>query len=213
MAGVTFLLLSISRCCCHILYLTCPFSLYSLYPRSPQHPGVRSDSVSSEEGEPQPTSDQIPSQRELEAKIQCASTLLAWSIHKDNAQRLAKVRKFGCSIQDYTASRVFDHLTINNLSSQGFVGGCRRNEFLSCIGYNGVSDLLCVALPRERDAFFVEYRGAGFIPFQEGAVEAVLRLCKTDHLVLRGYCSAILKQFAATPILREKLVARGGVSK
>ena len=46
---------------------------------------------------------------------------------------------------------------------------------------------------------------------QEGAVEAVLRLCKTDHLVLRGYCSAILKQFAATPVLREKLVARGGV--
>lgn len=50
-----------------------------------------------------------------------------------------------------------------------------------------------------------------FLGSQEGAVEAVLRLCKTDHLVLRGYCSAILKQFAATPVLREKLVARGGV--
>lgn len=48
--------------------------------------------------------------------------------------------------------------------------------------------------------------------FQEGAVEAVLRLCKTDYLILRGYCSAVLKQFAATPVLREKLVARGGVS-
>lgn len=58
--------------------------------------------------------------------------------------------------------------------------------------------------------------GSALVPFlfrdsQEGAVEAVLRLCKTDHLVLRGYCSAILKQFAATPVLREKLVARGGV--
>ncbi|CAM9728901.1 unnamed protein product, partial [Ectocarpus sp. 12 AP-2014] len=96
---------------------------------------VTGDSVSSGEGDPQPTNEQIPSQRELEAKIQCASTLLSWSTHRDNAQRLAK----------------------------------------------------------------------------EGAVEAVLRLCKTDHLILRGYCSAILKQFAATPILREKLVARGGV--
>lgn len=42
-------------------------------------------------------------------------------------------------------------------------------------------------------------------------MEAVLKLCKTDHLVLKGYCSAVLKQFAATPLLREKLVARGGV--
>lgn len=48
---------------------------------------------------------------------------------------------------------------------------------------------------------------------QEGAVEAVLKLCKTDHLLLRGYCSAVLKHFGATPVLREKLVARGGVSK
>lgn len=48
---------------------------------------------------------------------------------------------------------------------------------------------------------------------QEGAVEAILKLCKTDHLMLRGYCSAVLKQFAATPVLREKLVARGGVSE
>lgn len=54
-------------------------------------------------------------------------------------------------------------------------------------------------------------RGVCVVVSQEGAVEAVLRLCKTDHLILRGYCSAILKQFAATPILREKLVARGGV--
>lgn len=53
----------------------------------------------------------------------------------------------------------------------------------------------------------------GTILAQEGAVEAVLKLCKTDHLILRGYCSAILKQFAATPFLREKLVIRGGVSK
>lgn len=56
-------------------------------------------------------------------------------------------------------------------------------------------------------------RGVSIVVSQEGAVEAVLRLCKTDHLILRGYCSAILKQFAATPILREKLVARGGVRK
>lgn len=48
---------------------------------------------------------------------------------------------------------------------------------------------------------------------QEGAVEAVLKLCKTDSLLLRGYCSAVLKHFGATPVLREKLVARGGVSK
>lgn len=44
-------------------------------------------------------------------------------------------------------------------------------------------------------------------------MEAVLKLSKTDHLILRGYCSAILKHFAATPVLREKLVARGGVSQ
>lgn len=67
--------------------LLCP-----CYSRRPsKRLGVRGDSASSGEGDPQPTSDQIPSQRELEAKIQCASTLLAWSTHRDNAQRLAKV--------------------------------------------------------------------------------------------------------------------------
>lgn len=38
-----------------------------------------------------PSSDQVRSKRELEAKINCATTILAWSRHKDNAQRLAKV--------------------------------------------------------------------------------------------------------------------------
>ena len=47
---------------------------------------------------------------------------------------------------------------------------------------------------------------------QEGAVEAILKLCKTDNLLVRGYCSAAVKRFAATPVLREKVVARGGVS-
>lgn len=75
-------------------------ALFSLrLPGHIHHPGVTGDSVSSGEGDPQPTNEQIPSQRELEAKIQCASTLLAWSTHRDNAQRLAKVWKltFTCS--------------------------------------------------------------------------------------------------------------------
>lgn len=42
-------------------------------------------------------------------------------------------------------------------------------------------------------------------------MEAILKLCHTDNLLLRGYCSAVMKQFAATPVLREKLVTRGGV--
>lgn len=45
-------------------------------------------------GDQHSTSDQIRSQRELEGKISCASTILAWSRHKDNAQRLAKVCVF-----------------------------------------------------------------------------------------------------------------------
>lgn len=55
-------------------------------------PGADDGSVFSGEDDPKPASDQIPSQRELEAKIQCAATLLVWSTHRENAQRLAKVR-------------------------------------------------------------------------------------------------------------------------
>lgn len=47
--------------------------------------------MSSGDENPQPTTDQLPTQRELEAKFQCATTLLAWSHHRENAQRLAKV--------------------------------------------------------------------------------------------------------------------------
>lgn len=49
------------------------------------------DSESSVDEDVRPTSELAPSQRELEAKIQCAATLLAWSQHRDNAQRLSKV--------------------------------------------------------------------------------------------------------------------------
>ncbi|CAM9243379.1 unnamed protein product [Ascophyllum nodosum] len=97
--------------------------------------GNTGESVWGEEDDPRSTSDQTSQQRGLEAKIRCASTLLAWSRHNNNAQRLAK----------------------------------------------------------------------------EGAVEAILKLCKTDSLLVRGYCSAAMKRFAATPVLREKLIARGGV--
>lgn len=63
-----------------------------------RHSGMTSGSASSGEEDLQPANDQIPSQRELEAKIQCAATLLAWSTHTDNAQRLAKVwRTLVCS--------------------------------------------------------------------------------------------------------------------
>lgn len=47
---------------------------------------------------------------------------------------------------------------------------------------------------------------------EEGAVEAVLRMSKTTSLRLQGYCSAVLKRFAATPLLRERLITRGAVS-
>ena len=163
---------------------------------------MRGDSASSGEGDPQPTSDQIPSQRELEAKIQCASTLLAWSTHRDNAQRLAKV---------WTNSPLMSALLEH--------GAVNHQELLS----TGTSSVphqrnVPVVPPNNADSRSITFLAScavvsPFLVSQEGAVEAVLRLCKTDHLLLRGYCSAILKQFAATPILREKLVARGGVRK
>lgn len=162
---------------------------------------MRGDSASSGEGDPQPTSDQIPSQRELEAKIQCASTLLAWSIHRDNAQRLAKV----WATTKLVVSAVPRVVAVASRSY------CRRR-------HNKQSQPSRCSLFSSRftvSQYFsrIMYCGVAIVVSQEGAVEAVLRLCKTDHLILRGYCSAILKQFAATPILREKLVARGGVRK
>lgn len=57
-------------------------------------PDSAGDVISSGEDKAETRFDLAPSKRELDAKVQCASTLLAWSRHKDNAQRLAKVRKY-----------------------------------------------------------------------------------------------------------------------
>lgn len=74
-----------------------PFPCFS----SCSQQGLDGEAVSSGDENPQPACDQMPSQRELEAKIQCAITLLAWSTHRDNAHRLAKVR---CAYRSLTAT-------------------------------------------------------------------------------------------------------------
>lgn len=90
-----------------------PFLLAS---RLPRNSGTTGDSLSSGDEDPQPANDQIPSQRELEAKIQCAATFLAWSKHRDNAHRLVKVQCTPTSLP-----------TLNAVLPVGSIAVCSRN--------------------------------------------------------------------------------------